>query len=107
MVRQRYMVHNDVMGMVAEGRWYASLFLTHVGHEEWRMADRLYQAAACCAAEHELMWKVWEVTGGPGYSDEHAKKLADCEARRQIASLILRAREKDAQAAAEIERALQ
>ena len=106
-LRQRYMVHNDAVGMVAEGRWYASLFLAHIAQQEWKMAEDLYRAAAYCASEHALMWKVWEVTGGPGYGDEHAEKLADPQARCQIASLILQARDKDARAADHIERALE
>jgi len=101
-----YVVHNDVMTMVAEGRWYAALFLTAIAREEPKLAEALYQAAACYAAEHDLMWKIWHLLGGPGFSEVQARNLAKAEIRRQIVPLILQARAKDREAAHYIERAL-
>jgi hypothetical protein len=101
-----YAVHNDAMTMVGEGRWYASLFLAHIAREEPKMAAALYHAAACYATEHDLMWQIWTLLGGVGFSELQARNLAKTEIRRQIVPLILQAREKDLEAAQYIERAL-
>jgi hypothetical protein len=101
-----YAVHNDATTMVAEGRWYASLFLANIAREEPKMAAALYQAAACYAAEHDLMWQVWSLLGGAGFSEVQARNLARIGIRHQIVPLIRQAREKDQEAANAIERAL-
>jgi hypothetical protein len=105
-LRERYTVHDDAVLTVAEGRWYASLFLAAVAGNEPGMAEELLAAASCCAAEHDLMWKVWELVGGHRRSDEHIRKLAEPDVRRQIVPVILKARDRDAEAAEHIERAL-
>jgi hypothetical protein len=70
------------------------------------MAKALYQAAACYAAEHDLMWKIWDLLGGTGFSEVQVRNLAKAEIRRQIVPLILQAQAKDREAANYIERAL-
>ena len=52
------------------------------------------------------MWKVWQLVGGPGRSEENVRKLAEPEVRRSMAPLIEQARDKDAEAAEHIENAL-
>jgi len=106
MLRERHMVHDDAVGTVAEGRWYGAQFLKQVTEHEPAMAEELLSAAACYEAEHDLMWQVWGFVGGIGRSDDHVKKLAEPAVRRQIVPLILQARDKDAEAADHIERAL-
>jgi hypothetical protein len=103
---ERYMVHNDALTMVAEGRWYASLFLAQAARHEPAMAEELLLAAACYAAEHDLSWKIADLVGGFGFEESMVRKLADPGIRREIVPLILEARDKDAEAAAHIERAL-
>jgi hypothetical protein len=105
-LHERYMVHNDAVGTVAEGRWYASLFLKQVMDQELAMAEELSAAAACYRAEHDLMWEIWNLVGGTGFSDEQVRKLAEPAVRRQIAQIIGQARDRDAEAAHQIERAL-
>ena len=105
-LRDRFMVHNDAVGCVAEGRWYASIFLAQIATDASLNAPELYAAASCCAAEHDLMWKVWGLVGGLGFDDEKIRKLADPDVRRQMAPIIHQTREKDAEAAEHIERAL-
>lgn len=105
-LRQRYMVHHDATGAVAEGRWYASLFLAQIARHEAGMAPELLAAASCYAAEHDLMWQVWNLAGGIGFSDEQVRKLAEPAVRRQITLVILQAQDRDAEAADHIERAL-
>jgi hypothetical protein len=105
-LRGRHMVHHDAVGTVAEGRWYGALFLMRVAEYIPSMAADLLAAAACFAAEHDLMWQIWNLAGGIGHSDAHVKKLAEPHVRRQIVPVILQARQKDVEAAGHIERAL-
>ncbi len=62
------------------------------------MAGDLLHAAACYAAEHELMWKLWSLAGGNGCPDAW-RKFADPDVRRRMVPIILQAKQKDAQAA--------
>jgi hypothetical protein len=105
-LRERHGVHDDAIGMVAEARWYASLYLPQIARHEAGMAEDLLAAAACYAAEHDLMWKIWGLVGGIGREEAKALKLAEASVRREIIKVILQARDKDAQAADHIERAL-
>jgi len=107
-LRQHHNVHNDAVGVVAEARWYGSQFLIQASdpdHLHYNMAEELLRAAACYAGEHELMWKVWDLAGGNG-NPEAYRKLADPEVRRQMVPIILQSRDKCAEAAEHIERAL-
>jgi hypothetical protein len=105
-LRQRHSVHDDAIGTVAEGRWYAAQFLKRMADDEQAMRPQLLAAAACFEAEHDLMWKVWGLGGGNGRSDNHIRQFAKPEARRAMAPIILAARDKDAEAACHIEKAL-
>jgi hypothetical protein len=66
------------------------------------MEDVLH-AAACYAAEHDLMWEVWELAGGIG-NPEAYRAMADPAVRRAMADVIRQARDKDAQAAEHLSR---
>ncbi|NIR00919.1 MAG: hypothetical protein GTN78_12085, partial [Gemmatimonadales bacterium] len=67
--------------------------------------EDILHAAACYAAEHDLMWEIWELAGGIDNPEAYLQ-LADPAVRRALADLILKARDKDALAADHIERAL-
>jgi RNA polymerase sigma factor (sigma-70 family) len=105
-LRERHMAHNNMVGMVAEGRWYATHFLKQIAEDEPAMAEALTTAINCYETEHSLMWKVWGLVGGIGLSDDKAKKFADSDVRRQIVPIIFEARDNDAKAADYIEKAL-
>ena len=105
-LNERHMAHNDAMSMMAEGRWYASLYLPQIAREEPAMAEELLLAASCYAVEHDLAWKIWRLVGGIGWEEEKVRKLAEPEVRRQMVQLIRQARDKDEEAAEHIERAL-
>jgi len=107
-LHQRHEVHEGAVGMVAERRWYGSQFLVQASNPDilhYKMAEDLLHAAACYAAEHDLMWKLWDLAGGNG-NPEAYRKLADPAVRRQMVPVILQARDKDAEAVNHIERAL-
>ena len=106
-LRERFLVHDDAVGRVAEGRWYASIFLAQAAMDASLNAPALYAAASCCAAEHDLMWKIWALVGGMGHDDAKVRQLADPHVRRQIVPLIREARDKDAAASEHIEMALE
>jgi hypothetical protein len=110
-LRAHHQIHNDAVGAVAEARWYGSLFLAQVveGFEAGpgkpgRQAEILH-AAACYAAEHDLMWEVWELAGGIS-NPEAYRAMADPAVRRAMADVVRQARDQDAQAAEHIERSL-
>ena len=65
----------------------------------------LMHAAACYAAEHRLMWELWDLAGGNGNPDAF-RRFSDPSVRRRMVPVIELARENDEQAAAHIERAL-
>jgi hypothetical protein len=110
-LRAHYQIHNDAVSTVAEARWYGSVFLAQVveGFEAGpgrmgRQADIL-RAAACYAAEHDLMWEIWELAGGISNRKAY-RAMADPAVRRAMADIIRQAHEQDAQAAEHIEQAL-
>lgn len=102
----RYEVHNNSVGTVAEGRWYAAQFLRQMARREEGMAADLLAAAECYEAEHELMWKAWGAVGGNGRSEAHVRKLQEAGVREELVGIILQAREKDAEGAGHLEAAL-
>ena len=105
-LRQRHDVHNGAVGAVAEARWYGALFLIQaIEILHYSMAEDLLHAAAFYTAEHDLMWKIWDLAGGNG-NPEAYRIFADPAVRRQMVSIIQEARRKDAQAAEHIQMAL-
>ena len=107
-LRQRHDVHNNMVGMVAEARWYGAQFLIQASDPDilhFSMAEDLLHAAACYAGEHDLMWKLWDLAGGNGNPDAY-RYFADPAVRRQMVPIIQQAHDRAAQAADHIERAL-
>ncbi len=107
-LRQRHDVHNSAVSMVAEARWYGSLFLIQASDPDilnFHMTEDLLHAAACYAAEHDLMWKLWDLAGGITNPDAY-RRFADPAVRAQMVPIIQQAREKDTQAAEYIAQAL-
>jgi len=110
-LRAHHQIHNDAVGTVAEARWYGSVFLAQVvegfeaGPGRRGAQEEILHAAACYAAEHDLMWAIWERAGGIGHAEAY-RAMADPGVRLDMADLVRQARAKDAQAAGHIERAL-
>jgi hypothetical protein len=110
-LRQRYDAHNNLVGFLAEARWYGSQFLVEmtVGGDDLvhrGAIEDLYAAAALYAGEHELMWQAWDQVGGIGNPDAW-RRFADPGVQRKIAAVIIQARDKDAMATDRLERVLQ
>jgi len=105
-LRAHHEVHNNAIGQVAEARWYMGQFLIEaVDHLHYHAAEALMHAAAYCAAEHDLMWDVWNLAGGIGNPEGH-QFMTDPVVRRKMAEVVLAARVKDALALNAIEQAL-
>ncbi len=110
-LRGRYQIHTDAVGTVAEARWYGSVFLAEIadnfvaGPRRPGTSDHVLHAAACYAAEHDLMWKIWDLAGGISNPDAY-RSMTDPAVRRAMADIIHQAREQDAIAADHIEQAL-
>lgn len=105
-LRERHLAHNDAVGTVAEGRWYASRFLMDMAAKIPSVTRPLLAAAGLYEAEHDLMRQLWALQGGNGWDDRFVEKLADPEVRRDSAKIILQARDKDMRATDHLERAL-
>ncbi|MCC6728598.1 MAG: hypothetical protein IT208_04590 [Chthonomonadales bacterium] len=104
-LRERHGTHWMQAGTLAEARAWGAVFLHRVADAEPEVGEDLHQAARCFDAEHDLVWAMWEFTRAQS-EEESARKMADPGIRRRIVPLIRLAREKDAEAAACIERAL-
>ena len=110
-LRAHHGIHDMAVGILAEARWYGAVFLAQVvegfvaGPGLRGAQAEVLHAAACYAAEHDLMWDVWELAGGIG-NPEGYLRMADPATRRAIADVIIRARGEDERAAAHMERAL-
>ena len=110
-LRAHHQIHNDAVGTVAEARWYGSVFLAQVvegfvaGPGKRGTQAEILHAAACYAAEHDLMWEVWELAGGID-NPEAYRAMANPDTRRAMAEIVRQARDKDAQAAEHLEQAL-
>jgi hypothetical protein len=107
-LRQRHEVHNAAVGLVAEARWYGSQFLLQASEPDilhYRAAEDLMHAAACYAAEHRLMWELWDLAGGIENPDAF-RRFAEPAVRREMVPVIEQARQQDEQGAGHIERAL-
>lgn len=106
-LRERHVAHNDAVGTVAEGRWYASRFLLDMAAIIPGATRRLLAAAGSYEIEHDLMHKLWALQGGNGWDDKKVLKLADPEVRRDSARIILQARDRELRALEYLEQAWQ
>ena len=107
-LRMRYQVHNAVVGMVADARWYGSQFLIQASDPEiihFSVIEEILHAAACYAAEHHLMWELWDLAGGFDNPDGH-RQFADLSVRKKMSAIIKESRVKYLKAAEHIRQAL-
>ncbi|MBN2003622.1 MAG: hypothetical protein JXA21_09725 [Anaerolineae bacterium] len=111
-LRAHHRIHDDAISTVAEARWYGSVFLAEIaehfagGPGKPGASEHILHAAACYAAEHDLMWQLWDLAGGI-QSPEAFRAMTDPAKRRAMADIIRQAHDKDAEAAQHFEQALQ
>jgi len=106
-LRKRHEYHHSAGGTLAEARAYGADFLRDVADREPAAADELREAADCFMDEHDLVWAIWEFTGGMIPNDEGIRRFGTLYTRGRIVPLIRLARRRDAEAAAHIQRALE
>lgn len=104
-LRSRYEAHDMSVGLVAEARWYGSLFLRQMASVAPSVADDLEVAAECFVDQHDLMWAVWEFARH-GEPAEHPGRFATSWTRERILPMLKIARQKDELAVAHLEQAV-
>jgi hypothetical protein len=100
-------VHDDAVLVIAEGRWYGSIFLSEAARVLPGPASDLLTAAAACADSHALMWKVWGVLGGNGRGAKQQQALQDPARRAELLPLLEAAKDNDRRCAEHIAAALE
>ncbi len=106
LLNERFFVHHERGGVLAEARAYCASFLRFAAEAHPEAASELTEAAACFDDEHDLVWAIREFTGGMVTSDEGARQFARADIRGRIVPLIRLARRRDADAASHIEQAI-
>jgi len=101
--RSRHEIHNSAVSIVAECRWAASELLKMMAESQTKTAPDLLAAADRFRREHDLMWQAWGLVGGNGNPKAH-EAFVDPQIRKELASVILKARDLDAEAIGIIEK---
>jgi RNA polymerase sigma factor (sigma-70 family) len=101
----QYDIHHSNVGLLAECRYYAHLFLTMI-QKETSISKKLDDAAGCFFGIHDVMWKIWKAVGGLGVNPTKAKRFAQPEVRAKAIGLLKEARELDKKALAYMKAAL-
>lgn len=105
-LRRLHDVHNMAVGQIAEYRWYGSVWLANTyPRAHYDLAEDLLKASGCFAAEHALMWDLWDLTGGNGHPDAW-RKFADPAVRRKMIPVIQASRDRYIEGARHIRHAL-
>ena len=103
--KRRRRILDPMIWDLATRRHYGALFLRRAAELFPQAAADLVAAQECFRAEHDLMWEINRL-GGAKWPGQELPQLIDPAVREMIAALILRARDKDIEAAAHIEAAL-
>jgi hypothetical protein len=104
-LKARYDMHWLSAGSLAEARAWGAPFLREIIPLVPEAKADLEAAASCFDAEHDLVWATWEFTT-PREGQTSLQRFADPGVRRRMVPLIRLMKEKDAEAAGHIERAL-
>jgi hypothetical protein len=95
---ERIMCQNDTQVMVGEGRSYAAFFMEWLGRNNQSVSAECTAAADYFRATAQCAFKMNEAKGGFMQDEATTRKFAEPQVRRQIVSLILEAKEKEAKA---------
>jgi hypothetical protein len=105
---ERFNVHDDAVGTIAEGRWYGSVYLARMANMAPgnMVRSEVLRAAACFAQEHDLMWAAWDAVGGIGREPDRPLNFQKPEVRRKLVEILRQTQALDEEAASHLERAL-
>jgi hypothetical protein len=98
--------HRHWIGHLAAQKWYTSVCLRGLELSPWCVAD-VFQAAACYARIHELMWECWSLAAA--YWRDTAAELPrfrDADTRKGIVAIIREAKSLDLSAVDHLDAAL-
>jgi RNA polymerase sigma factor (sigma-70 family) len=93
----QYDIHHGIVGLLAECRFNASLFLSKI-RKETSLSKKLDDAAGCFMEIHDTMWKIWNAVGGIGVNPAKAKRFARPDVRGKVIEFLKEAREFDRKA---------
>ncbi|SDN74244.1 helix-turn-helix domain-containing protein [Acetanaerobacterium elongatum] len=97
---ERLVCQTDAQVMVSEGRLYAAYFLNWVGQTNPAVAKLCEEAAKLFKEAAQATFKMNELKGGFEQNEATVRLFAQPEVRREIAKLILKAKNYDEKAAA-------
>jgi AraC-like DNA-binding protein len=95
---ERIMCQSDAQVMVGEGRSYAACFIEWVGRENEKVREKCSKAAKYFRQAAECTFKMNEARGGFAQDEQTTRKFAEPDVRKQIVSLICKAKENEAKA---------
>ena len=95
---ERLVCQNDAVVMLSEGRFYAATYLEQVAKEEPQVDKECKQAAGYLRRGAELGLKMGEIVGGFIQDEERIKHFSQPEIRRELVSLINKAKSFEAEA---------
>ena len=96
---------DDAGGHIAEARCWAMAWLDGAAGIVPEAAAEMGAAGRCFGLIHDLVWRLWQTSGG-GTDEERAARFAAPEMREEMRRIVLLFRDNDAQAAAHLEQAL-
>ena len=105
-LQDRIISHDDAIYTIAEGRWYASYFLRKMAEAKPELTKDLNRAADIYNNAHELMWQCMNLIGGPGRSEKQVRNLGKPEIRRDLASIIQKAGDREIEAVEILEKVI-
>ena len=95
---ERIVCQNDAAVMLGEGRYYAAAYLEQVGRELEAVTKECSLAAQYLRRAAELGPKMSEIIGGYEQNEENIRSFAKPAVRKQLAALIRKAKEFEAEA---------
>lgn len=105
-LRDRHAVHWCAAGTLAECRAWGSWYLAQAAGRNPDVALLLRDAATCMDNVHDLVWAIWEFTGGFPLQEQESSRLGQAHVRGRIVPLIRMVREQDERALGLLEQAL-
>lgn len=95
---ERIMCEQDAEVMVGEGRNYAACFLDWVGKTNKNIQPECSKAAGYFRTAVKCTYRMNELRGGSELNETTIRKFADSETRKQIMSLIIKAKQNERKA---------
>lgn len=86
-LKMMHEIHNSAVGMFAECRWIAGLFLRDLAAKNTKFEYELDQAASIMKLQHDLMYNMWDICGGI-YNPNSWEFFGKSDVRRELSKVI-------------------